>query len=346
MMDALASRNSRKPCGYSSSPDGAFSISLLGVPDESEKSPVWLGGLDVSMSVTGSVGTVFSSVSDMLGKVLLCRLCRFGLAARCVVDEKPKVGALKSRKKKRDWRPALELRAGTANCRKLNNRQGSQDKKKKKIPSSKKSGIWQGPQGNPPCGPVCQRSAVICCRISNRHLLAKGVADANRRESQTLRDTCGCTFRIGRWHKNTLGACLEMAWRPQPNRRPNWLTRPSCRLIRVCSGVRRLLRAVLTGAKSAIFRRCHWFGRAPCWPSDTSPFNISNKNIAWSPKTAVVAQRKKNVVVERQEKKFIQKQATMSFTPLTRTWRAFNPPTLEKRKDAIKFGILGAANSA
>jgi len=132
MMDALASRNSRKPCGYSSSPDGAFSISLLGVPDESEKSPVWLGGLDVSMSVTGSVGTVFSSVSDMLGKVLLCRLCRFGLAARCVVDEKPKVGALKSRKKKRDWRPALELRAGTANCRKLNNRQGSQDKKKRK----------------------------------------------------------------------------------------------------------------------------------------------------------------------------------------------------------------------
>ena len=146
--------------------------------------------------------------------------------------------------------------------------------------------------------------------------------------------------------QNTLGACLEMAWRPQPNRRPNWLTRPSCRLIRVCSGVRRLLRAVLTGAKSAIFRRCHWFGRAPCWPSDTSPFNISNKNIAWSPKTAVVAQRKKNVVVERQEKKFLQKQATMSFTPLTRTWRAFNPPTLEKRKDAIKFGILGAANSA
>ena len=33
------------------------------------------------------------------------------------------------------------------------------------------------------------------------------------------------------------------------------------------------------------------------------PFNISNKNIARSPKTAAVAQRKKNVVVERQEKK-------------------------------------------
>ena len=36
----------------------------------------------------------------------------------------------------------------------------------------------------------------------------------------------------------------------------------------------------------------------------------------------------------------------MSLEQLTRVWKAFNPPTLEKRKDALKFGILGAANSA
>ncbi|KAJ4287122.1 hypothetical protein N0V88_007744 [Collariella sp. IMI 366227] len=36
----------------------------------------------------------------------------------------------------------------------------------------------------------------------------------------------------------------------------------------------------------------------------------------------------------------------MSLEQLVRVWRAFNPPTLEKRDDALKFGILGAANSA
>lgn len=36
----------------------------------------------------------------------------------------------------------------------------------------------------------------------------------------------------------------------------------------------------------------------------------------------------------------------MSWEQLTRVWTAFNPPTVEKRSDALKFGILGAANSA
>lgn len=36
----------------------------------------------------------------------------------------------------------------------------------------------------------------------------------------------------------------------------------------------------------------------------------------------------------------------MSLTQIIRVWRAFNPPQVEKRSDALKFGILGAANSA
>ncbi|KAH6974601.1 hypothetical protein BKA56DRAFT_490586 [Ilyonectria sp. MPI-CAGE-AT-0026] len=36
----------------------------------------------------------------------------------------------------------------------------------------------------------------------------------------------------------------------------------------------------------------------------------------------------------------------MSLAQLKRVWWAFNPPTVEKRSDALRFGILGAANSA
>ncbi|KAI6754913.1 hypothetical protein HG530_012665 [Fusarium avenaceum] len=36
----------------------------------------------------------------------------------------------------------------------------------------------------------------------------------------------------------------------------------------------------------------------------------------------------------------------MSLVQLKRVWWAFNPPTVEKRSDALRFGILGAANSA
>ena len=36
----------------------------------------------------------------------------------------------------------------------------------------------------------------------------------------------------------------------------------------------------------------------------------------------------------------------MSVTQLKRVWWALNPPSVEKRGDALKFGILGAANSA
>lgn len=31
---------------------------------------------------------------------------------------------------------------------------------------------------------------------------------------------------------------------------------------------------------------------------------------------------------------------------LTRLWQAFSPPTVKKRSDALKFGILGAAGIA
>ena len=36
----------------------------------------------------------------------------------------------------------------------------------------------------------------------------------------------------------------------------------------------------------------------------------------------------------------------MSLAQLKRIYWAFNPPTVEKRSDALKFGIIGAANSA
>ncbi|KAK0510010.1 hypothetical protein JMJ35_007404 [Cladonia borealis] len=36
----------------------------------------------------------------------------------------------------------------------------------------------------------------------------------------------------------------------------------------------------------------------------------------------------------------------MSLTQIIRVWRAFNPPQVEKPKNALNFGILGAANSA
>jgi hypothetical protein len=36
----------------------------------------------------------------------------------------------------------------------------------------------------------------------------------------------------------------------------------------------------------------------------------------------------------------------MSYAQLKRIYWAFNPPVAEKSKDALKFGILGAANSA
>ncbi|KOS18113.1 D-xylose 1-dehydrogenase (NADP(+)) 2 [Escovopsis weberi] len=36
----------------------------------------------------------------------------------------------------------------------------------------------------------------------------------------------------------------------------------------------------------------------------------------------------------------------MSLSQLIRVWRAFNPPPVEKRGDALRFGILGAANAA
>lgn len=36
----------------------------------------------------------------------------------------------------------------------------------------------------------------------------------------------------------------------------------------------------------------------------------------------------------------------MSLAQLKRIYTAFNPPAVEKRSDALKFGIIGAANSA